>query len=198
MGAARSVVAGLAAATVLTSSVAGCGARTSKSGSAPSAANTSHSAPAAAGHDYTGLLIQASDIKAPEEFTGTPPTKNPNGQPGVATTYSTQDGDHVIKTTIQVLADPAAATTALNAAKKQQGNAIKKQSTGSANVGTGGTTLSGNTTDGSKGVLILLFTQGKAFVTMEFYGPPHTLPPDEFVNDVGGKQDAAVKDGLGG
>jgi hypothetical protein len=144
-------------------------------------------------------LIQATDINAPEQFTGSPPVNNPNGQPGVATTFSTPDGSHVIKDTIQVLSDPAAATDALNAAKAAPGNAIKDPQTGSGpNVGTGATTLSGNSPDKSKGVLILLFTEGKAFVTLEFDGPVDSLPPEDFVNDVAQKQDAAIKKGLGG
>jgi hypothetical protein len=203
----QTVVARVAVATALAVSVAGCGGNktsspslTTKSGPATSATSSSSSAHTSSVQptDYTGLLIQATDIKAPEQFQGSPPTNNPNGQPGVATTFSTQDGSHVIKDTIQILADPAAATNALNAAKGGQGNAIKAPQTGSANVGTGGTTLSGNAPDRSKGVLILLFTEGKAFVTLEFDGPTDSLPPEDFVNDVGGKQDAAVKKGLGG
>ena len=97
-----------------------------------------------------------------------------------------------------MLADPAAATAALNAAKTGQGNAIKDAQTAAADVGTGGTTLLGNSPDGSKGVTILLFTEGRALVTMEFDGPPASLAPPEFVTDVGNKQDAAVKKGLGG
>ncbi len=101
--------------------------------------------------DYTGLLIQVTDIDAPVPFTASPPTNNPNGQPGVATTFSTQDGSHVIKDTIQVLADPAAATDALNAAKAGQGAALKNPTTDAAKVGTNGTVLSGNSPDNSKG-----------------------------------------------
>jgi hypothetical protein len=201
----QTMVAGVAAATMLAVSVAGCGNNTSstaKSGSATSTTTTRSSAATsstpAQPTDYTGLLIQATDIDAPETFTASPPTNNPNGQPGVATTFSTQGGGHVIKDTIQVLADPAAATNALNAAKGGQGNAVKDPQTGSANVGTGGTTLSGNAPDGSKGVTVLLFTEGKALVTLEFDGPTDSLAPPDFVNDVGQKQDAAVKKGLGG
>jgi hypothetical protein len=86
----------------------------------------------------------------------------------------------------------------LNAAKRGQANAIKDPQTGSANVGTGATTLSGNSPDKSKGVMVLLFTEGKAFVTLEFDGPTDSLPPQDFVNDVAQKQDAAIKKGLGG
>jgi hypothetical protein len=199
------MAAGLVAATTLVVAVAGCGSKTSstaKSGSATSATSARSSAPTSSGsaqpNDYTGLLIQATDIKAPETFTSTPPTNNPNGQPGVATTFRTQDGSHVIHVTIQVLPDPAAATNALNAAKAAQGNIIKNPRTRAANIGTGGTTLTGNSSDGSKGVTILLFTEGRAFVTMEFDGPPDMLPPDDYYLGTGQQQDTAVKKGLGG
>jgi hypothetical protein len=202
----QTMVAGVLAVTMLAVSVAGCGSKptssTTQSGSATSATSSSSSAPTASAPaqpgDYTKLLIQATDISAPEPFNSTPPTNNPNGQPGVATTFSTQDGSHVIRVTIQVLADPAAATNALNSAKAGQGNTIKNPQTDSPNVGTGATLLAGNSPDGSKGVAILMFTEGRALVTMEFDGPPGMLPPPDFVLDTGQKQDAAVKKGLGG
>ncbi|OBB65938.1 hypothetical protein [Mycobacterium sp. 852014-50255_SCH5639931] len=203
----RTVAAGVAVTTALAVAVAGCGKNSttstpSKSGSSSSATSAHSSAPtssaAAQPSEYTGLLIQASDINAPIPFTGTPPTPNPNGQPGVATTFKDEDGSHVIKDTIQVFADPGAATDALNTAKGAQGDVIKNPTTQAANVGTGGTTLLGNNPDKSKGVTILLFTEGRAFVTLQFDGPPDTLAPADFVNDVGQKQDAAIKKGLGG
>jgi hypothetical protein len=203
------VVAGVATATMLALSVTGCGGNqkpspttsgsanssSSKSGAAPT---SSPSGPPAQPNEYTGWLIQATDIDAPVPFTGTPPTSDPNGQPGAATTFNTQDNSHVIKDTIQVLADPGAATNALNAAKSTQGGAIKHPATDSVKVGTDGTVISGNSPDNQKGIAVLLFTEGKAFVTLEFDGPPDTLPPQDFVSDVGQKQDAAVKKGLGG
>ena len=48
------------------------------------------------------------------------------------------------------------------------------------------------------GVTVLLFTEGKTFVTLEFDGPSYALAPPEFVTEVGQKQDDAVKKGLGG
>jgi hypothetical protein len=197
-----------AAAAALAVGMAGCGNKsstpstsTSSSASATSATSSSGTAapgaPAPSG-DYNNLLIQASDINAPEPFTATPPTSNPNGQPGVSTTFNTQDGGHAIHDTIQVFSDPAAATNALNAAKGAQGNIIKDPQTQPLDVGTGGTTLLGNAPDNSKGVTILLFTEGKALVTLQFDGPKDTLAPPDFVGDVGNKQDAAVKKGLGG
>ncbi len=207
----HTVVAGVVAATTLAVSLAGCGNKTSStapsgsatSGASATSATSATSGPASSapahGGDYTGLLIQAADIKAPETFTASPPTINPNGQPGVATTFSTPDSTHVIHDTIQVLADPAAATNALNAAKADQPKALKDpQSEPNKDIGTGGTLISGNTPDGNKGIAILLFTEGKALVTLQFDGPPSMLPPPDFLTDVGQKQDAAVKKGLGG
>lgn len=200
------IAAGIVAATALALTVAGCGGNqkpspttsgsaassTSKSSAAPTS-----SAPAAPAVDYTGWLIQVADIDAPVPFTGTPPTNNPNGQPGAAATFNTQDNSHTITVTIQVLADPGAATSALNAAKAAQGGAIKHPTTDAVKIGTDGTVVSGNSPDNSKGIAVLLFTEGKAFVTLEFDGPPDTLPPPDFINDIGQKQDAAVKKGLG-
>lgn len=202
----RTVIAGVAATTALAVSVAGCGNNKpqpspSKSGSATSATSSPGPAPAssvpAPPNEYAKLLIAPSDINAPVPFTAAPPTNNPNGQPGVATTFKDDDGSHAITVTIQVYDDPEAATNALNTAKGQQGGALKDPTTQPSNIGTGGTTLMGNTPDRSKGVVILLFTEGRAFATLQFDGPTDTLAPPEFVNDVGQKQDAAIKKGLG-
>ena len=203
----HTMIAGLVAAAALAASLAGCGSKTSTTApsgsatSATSATSASSSSPAPskpAQGNYTGLLIQAADIKAPETFTATPPVSNPDGQPGAATTFSTQDSNHVIHDTIQVLADPAAATAALNAAKTQQRNLKDPQTEPIKDVGTDGTLVSGNTPDGAKGIAVLLFTSGRAFVTLQFDGPPSMLPPPDFLTDVGQKQDAAIKKGLGG
>jgi hypothetical protein len=210
------MLVGPLAATMLAASVAGCSSipssSTTKSGSATSATTTGSSSPNSSApaqpSGYTALLIQATDIDAPMPFVAGSPTNNPNGQPGASITFSSQPHpedqsgvtvkDVQIIDTIQVLPDPAAATGALNSAKTGQG-LVKDPKTDSSNVGTGGTTLSGTSPDGSKGVTVLMFTEGRGFVTLEFVGgsdsPP---PPPDFVTDVGQKQDAAVKKGLGG
>ena len=198
-------VAGVAVATALVVATGGCGSHstssTPKPGSATSAPASRGPAPSAAPArpgEYAGLLIKATDIDAPVTFTAGPAADNPNGQPGVATTFRDEDGSHQIKDTIQVFADPAAATNALNAAKGAQGDVVKKPTSRPATIGTGGTTLSGDSPDGLKGVTVLLFTEGRALVTLQFDGPPGSLVPQEFMTDVGQKQDAAVKKGLGG
>src|SRR6516164_7436631 len=98
----QTMLARVLAATTLAVSVAGCSGTPSsstKSGSATSATTTQTTTTGSSGpkssapaqpSDYTGLLIQATDIDAPIPFTASPPTNNPNGQPGVAITFSTQ------------------------------------------------------------------------------------------------------------
>jgi hypothetical protein len=130
-------------------------------------------------------------------FTAGPVIPNPNGQAGVDTTFSNDDKTRQIHDTILVFGDPAAATSALEAAKAKLGDSVHG-TPGPAAVGTGGTTVSGNSPDGAKSVMMVLFTEGKAFATLNFVGPPDVLPPPDFATDLGQKQDTAIKNGLSG
>jgi hypothetical protein len=191
----HTVMAGVIAVSALTGvSLAGCSSpsktATPTSGSATTTTHAQLS-------DYTKLLIKASDINAPEPFTASPAVNNPNGQHGATTTFSDQDQSHSIVDTIQVLPDPAAAANALDSAKAVHHESLQAKPM-SVDVGVDGTTISGSSPDRSKGVTVLLFTEGKAFVTLEFDGPSYALAPPEFIHDVGDKQDAAIKKGLGG
>lgn len=188
-------------------SAVGCGGGSKSSPSSPATSSSkaststvpgpaSTSAPAQPS-DYTRLLIAASDINAPEVFTAGPPVNNPNGQPGASTTFSNDDRTHVITDSIQVLSDPAAAVGALESAKAAHDGYVHGAPEPIA-IGTGGTTISGPSPDGAKGVTVLLFTEGKAFAQLEFDGPANAPAPPDFVTDVGQKQDAAIKKGLTG
>ena len=191
----HTVIAGVVAASTLTVvSVAGCSSHSkSSTPTSGSATTTTH----AQLSDYTTLLIKASDINAPEPFTASPAVKNPNGQQGATTTFSDQDHSHAIIDTIQVLPDPAAAANALDSARAMRHETLQAKPM-SVDVGVDGTTITGTSQDRSKGVTVLLFTEGKAFVSLEFDGPSYALAPPEFIHDVGDKQDAAIKKGLGG
>ena len=197
-------VAAAVAVTLMGVSVVGCSSGSKPSPTTPKSATSVTSSPSAAStsapaspSDYTGLLTKASDIKAPEIFTATPPINNPNGQLGATTTFSNQDRTHVIADSIQILPDPAAAASALESAKATRDGYVHGVPEPIA-IGTGGTTISGPSPDGAKGVTVLLFTEGKAFVELEFDGPPDSLVPADFVTDVGQQQDAAIKKGLAG
>jgi hypothetical protein len=147
--------------------------------------------------DYTGLLIRAGDINAPESFTASPPVNNPDGRPGVTGTFRNQDGTRVIYDSIQILPDPAAAARALESAKATTDGYVHGLPD-PIPIGTGGTTISGPSPDGSKSVTVLMFTEGKAFAELEFDGPPDALVPADLVTDVGHKQDSAIRNGLAG
>ena len=197
----KTIALAAAAVAATSASVAGCSSN-SKSPAASSssaAAPTSHSSAASSAQaesaDYSRLLIHVTDIQTPMPFTAGPVTSNPNGQAGVETTFSNDDKTRQIHDTILVYGDPAAAASALDAAKAKLGDSVQGTPAPAA-VGTGGTTVSGNSPDGSKGVMMLLFTEGKAFTTLNFVGPPEMLPPPDFVTDLGQKQDTAIKNGL--
>jgi len=203
MNVSMKTIAVVAAAMAVTSvSAAGCSSNpkspTASPTSATAASGSSTASPAQAqSADYTRLLIQASDIDTPMAFTAGPATPNPNGQPGAETTFSNDDKTRQIHDTILVFGDPAAAASALDAAKAKLGDSVQGTPAPAA-VGTGGTTVSGNSPDGSKGVMMLLFTEGKAFTTLNFVGPTDMLPPPDFVTELGQKQDTAIKKGLSG
>jgi hypothetical protein len=192
----RPVIAGVTVAMTLPGvTVVGCSSQPKSSKS-----SSPTSAPAMTAHppvtDYTTLLIKASDINAPEPFTASPPVQNPNGQQGATTTFSDQDHSHAIIDTILILLNPAAAANALDSAKDVQSESLHGKPT-PVDIGGGGTTITGSSPDRSKGVTMLLFTEGKAFVTLEFDGPSYALAPPDFITEVGQKQDAAIKKGLG-
>ena len=190
------MLAGVIVASTLTgATVTGCSNHSMSS--TPTSGSPTTSTTHIQGGDYTQLLIKASDIPAPEPFTAGPAVKNPNGQQGATTTFTDQDHSHTIVDTIQIMLDPAAAANELDSAKEIQHEALLAKPL-SADVGVDGATISGTSPDHSKGVTVLLFTEGKAFVTIEFDGPSYALAPADFVLDVGHKQDDAIKKGLGG
>jgi hypothetical protein len=200
----RLVVALPLTMTLAIATLVGCGGGSKQSPVVPTstASNSAGHSPAstpapAQPSDYIRLLISASDINAPEIFTATPPITNPSGRPGASTTLSNQNRTHVITDSIQVLPDPAAARSALKSAKATRDGYVHGVPEPIA-IGTGGTTISGPSPDGAKGVTVLLFTESRAFVELEFDGPPDALVPPDFVTDVGQKQDAAIKKGLTG
>jgi hypothetical protein len=187
------VMTGVVMVTTLAgASAVGCSSHSNLSTPTSGSATTTH-APIS---DYTKLLIKTSDIKAPDAFTAGPPTNDPNGQLGATTTFSDQDHSHVIIDTIQILLNPEAAANALDSAKAVQHESLLAKPM-QADVGVDGATITGLSPDHSKGVTMLLFTEGKAFVTLEFDGPSYALAPPDFVTDVGQKQDAVIKKELG-
>ncbi|UMB67646.1 hypothetical protein [Mycobacterium paraterrae] len=201
-------VAGLTASAVLLGlSATGCSSKSDKPASTSSTAsatakNSSSSEPSPAAAEsggYAKLLIKPEDIALPgDTFSAAPPTENPNEKSGVATVFSNQSDTREIGDTIMILPDSAGAATALDGAKSALGSSVTGGEPQPAAVGEGGTIVQGTSPDGSKSVTVLLFTEGKAFVTLEFDGKTDDPVPPAFAADIGQKQDAAIKSGLAG
>jgi hypothetical protein len=199
-------LAGLAASSMVVGvSLVGCASNksstTSSSGSGSATASASSSAASSASSaataDYTALLIKVSDITLPgDTFTAQPPIQNPNGQPGVAQMFSNQNDTRHVGDTVLILPDADQAVSELDEEKAALGDMVTGGTPAPSPVGTGGTMVSGTAPEGSKAVTVLLFTEGKAFVNLEFDSPPNDPVPPQFVTDVGQKQDTTIKNGL--
>jgi hypothetical protein len=153
----------------------------------------------AAPTDYTTLLIQGSDISStpPNVFTPVdPPVQNPNGMPGAAVVFKNSDDSNRIGDTVLILTDAGAAANAMNGSVASLGDTVTGGNPQPISVGNGGTMVSGTSPDKSKSVTVLPFTEGKAFVTLEFDGAPGDVVPGDYALGVAQQQDGAVKNKL--
>lgn len=190
---------------VIATAVVGCGgsststssSSSSSSKSSSSSSSSETSSASAAGADYSGLLITPADIVLPgDSFTAAAATPNPNGKDGIATVFTNQAGNREIGDTILVLPSATDAISVLNSSLANVGQSVADGQPQSADVGSSGTMTQGLSPDGTKQVGVLMFTEGKAFVLMEFDSAPGDIVPPDFVTAVGQKQDDAIKAGL--
>jgi hypothetical protein len=194
---ARATVVGCAAATVVVGAVTtGCGGgnkASSPSSSATSAASGT-AAPSEQPTDYSALLIKPSDIggdlNAPQ-----PPVLNPNGAAGVAQLFANSDNSRRIGDTILIVPDPATAAAGVENTKTNYGGKVSG-TWQPVDVGSNGAMISGTSPDNSQAVTVLLFTEGKALVNLEFDSAPNDSIDADVAKDIGRKQDAAIKKGL--
>ena len=162
-----------------------------------SPSGTSATSTSAHAGDNTRLLITARDILAPHDtYAAQPPTLNPNGTQGAEVLFTNQDQTRAIGDTIVILPNAAAAPSALQQATATLGTSVTGGTPQPSPVGTGGTVVSGMSPDGAKAMTILLFTEGRAFVRLEFDSAPGKATSPDFVTDVGQKQDIALRTGL--
>nr|WP_308206690.1 hypothetical protein [Mycobacterium paraense] len=146
--------------------------------------------------DYSSLLIKPSDIggdfKSPQ-----PPVLNPNNATGVAQLFANPDNSRRIGDTILIVADPAVAKAAIENTKANYAGKVSG-TWQPVDVGSNGFMISGNSPDNSQAVTVLLFSEGKAVVNIEFDSAPNDPIDPAIAIDVGRKQDAAIKSGLPG
>jgi hypothetical protein len=151
---------------------------------------------AAAQADYGTLPVNPNEVTDSTAYIAEAPVQNPNGQPGVEVVYNHRDGTRVITNTIMVLADAPAATAAMDQARAALGGEVIRSTTQPAPVGAGGSIVSGSSPDGTQSVSVLTFTEGDAFVTVEFNGPPNDPVPVDLATEYGQRQATAVRDAL--
>jgi hypothetical protein len=204
---ARIAAAGWALATVVVGTVV-TGCSTDQKTSTPTSSTTSGGATSSSGSstvtapspgqpaDYSSLLIKPSDIggdfKSPQ-----PPVLNPNNATGVAQLFANPDNSRRIGDTILIVADPAVAKTAIENTKANYAGKVSG-TWQPVDVGSNGFLISGNSPDNSQAVTVLLFSEGKAVVNIEFDSAPNDPIDPAIALDVGRKQDAAIKSGLPG
>jgi hypothetical protein len=204
----RITVAGWAVATVVVGTAA-TGCSNDHQTSAPASSTTSSSTTSSSTGssavtspspgqptDYSSLLIKPGDIGG-DLTTPQPPVLNPNNAAGVAQLFASADNSRRIGDTILIVADPAAAVAGLENTKANYRGKV----TGAwqpVDVGSNGSMISGNSPDNSQAVTVLLFTQGKALVNLEFDSAPNDPIDPAVASDIGRKQAAAIKNGLPG
>jgi hypothetical protein len=207
MGFARVTVARWAVAAIAVGTVAtGCG--NDHNTSSPPSSTSSSAATSSTGSsavtspppgqptDYSSLLIKASDIGG-DLTTPQPPVLNPNNAPGVAQLFANSDNSRRIGDTILIAADPAVAAKGLENTKANYAGKVSG-TWQPVDVGSNGAMISGTSPDNSQAVTVLLFTQGKALVNLEFDGAPNDPIDPGVATDIGRKQAAAIKNGLPG
>lgn len=147
--------------------------------------------------DYSRLLIEPGDINtATDTFSIRSAVPNRRGGKGVSALFVNQDDTRAVGVTITILPDAAAAKAALDASLQSLGGTVTGGTPQPSPVGTDGTVVSGTSPDGAKDVTVLLFTEGPAVARMDFGSAPGRPTPIEVVQDVGVKQDIALRAGL--
>jgi len=131
------------------------------------------------------------------------PSDNPAGVTGTFASASVDVNGPTreIDVVIHVYPDATAAAqehdqVAPNIANPQMGFTLAGGTATPADVGTGGAMATGTNSDGSKSRARLVFSEGKAFVQIEFFNPGNDPLKPDFVLDIARKQDAAIKAGL--
>jgi hypothetical protein len=149
-------------------------------------------APAPPTPDLRPLVIAAQDIPLPGFG---PPDVGPldeNAVDGLTAFFTSTDGDRQLGETIVLLPDADAARTALRGASTRTTQQRPGAESVPASVGDGGVLVTGYQRDGTASTL-LLFTQGRASVVMDFRGPATDPVPPQVALEAGVRQAALLR-----
>lgn len=161
------------------------------------APTTASASPDAGSTDYTHLLLQAADVSTPDDtFTIRSSNADPNGSTGASRFFVNAHDTRAISDSILLYPDAATASATLRQAAGTLGTMVSGGAPKPSPVGTDGTVISGTAPDGSKAVTLLLFTEGRALVRLEFDSATGDTTSDEYVDAVGRMQQIALRIGL--
>jgi hypothetical protein len=146
--------------------------------------------------DYGFLLIKPGDLGG-NLTAAQPPLLNPNNAPGVAQLFATADNSRRVWDTIVIGADPAAAAAELGTTRTTYAGKVSGVWQ-PVTVGSDGAMISGASSDNSQAVMVLLFCEGKALVTLQFDSPSNDPIDPGVATEIARKQDAAIRTGLPG
>lgn len=147
--------------------------------------------------DYAPLPVDPNVATDSTAYLAAPTVINPDGQPGVQAVFTHRDGTRQISDTIVVLADSAEATAALQQNQSSLGAVVSNGAVQQVPVGADGTLISGTSPGGVQSISVLLFTQGNAFVRVEFTASPNDPAPTDLVIDYAQRQANAIQQQLG-
>lgn len=195
-----------ATALVVLTCVAATGCDTADPGEGSPAATTAsaQASPSTSGKtakaeqtDYSRLLLQAADLSGEEDtFAVRSTSGGPSGLPGASALFVNADDTRAVSDTIVIYPDAEAATATLRQALPEVGKVVTGGTPAPVPVGSDGTMTVGTSPDGTKATTLLLFTEGPAFVRLQFESAPSDPTTDRFVNSIGRMQQIALRVGL--
>ena len=161
---------------------------------AASSAAAAATSPASTSTDFAALVIKPEDIPIPGFTQKSSTPLSESGANGITVLFANADDTRELGDTILVMPDETAASTAAKAAVTASQSQLTDATAAPAQVGDGGTVLTG--TQNGKAATVLIFQQGTVFVVMQFNSAPDDPVPADLVTAVGQKQSDAIKSGL--
>lgn len=147
--------------------------------------------------DYRNLLLTAAELSDTDDtFTQHSQESHPNGMPGASAFFVNDTDNRAISDTFLVYKDAATATATLKQVSGTLPSLVDGGSPTAVPVGTDGVMIKGSYPDQAKDVTLMLFTQGKALVRLEFQSANGDPTTDQFVIRVGKMQQVALRVGL--
>jgi hypothetical protein len=107
-----------------------------------------------------------------------------------------KSGDNSIQSQVILAADPAAAAAAVPATVSGLGSSITGTPAPAPNVAKDATVINGTSADGSASMSALVFSEGRAVVTVMFIGKAGDAVSPDYLDSVGVIQLDAVQQGL--